>query len=126
MLTLTGVVAQTPELEAALQLRTGEDAIAFFARYGNSTPLKFVYCNRSDQVRWGHVDASPRALLDCRRACALGGRCRSTLTSTLPTALPALPRPSVAFCCACLPPSRTDRTTWCVLPQLISTLPERA
>ncbi len=43
---------QTPELEAALQLRTGEDAIAFFARYGNSTPLKFVYCNRSDQVRW--------------------------------------------------------------------------
>lgn len=33
-------------LEEALKLTSGEDAITFFARHGNSTPLKFVYCNR--------------------------------------------------------------------------------
>ena len=29
-------------------MKTGDDAVAFFARHGNNTPLKFVYCNRSD------------------------------------------------------------------------------
>jgi dynein heavy chain len=32
------------------QLRTGEDAITFFARHGSNTPLKFVYCNRPEQT----------------------------------------------------------------------------
>ncbi len=31
-----------------LQLVTGQDAIAFFARMGNDTPMKFVYCNRAE------------------------------------------------------------------------------
>ena len=35
-------------LSAAMALRTGEDAIAFFARYGNSCPVKFVHLNRAD------------------------------------------------------------------------------
>lgn len=35
------------DYEQHLQLKTGEDAIMFFARYGNSTPIKFVYCNRT-------------------------------------------------------------------------------
>ena len=27
-------------------LITGEDAIAFFAKYGNTTPIKFIHCIR--------------------------------------------------------------------------------
>lgn len=34
--------------EDQLQLVTGEDAIAFFARHGNNTHVKFVYCNRPE------------------------------------------------------------------------------
>ena len=37
------------EFERRLNLRTGADAIAFFAQYGQSTPCKFVYCNRAPQ-----------------------------------------------------------------------------
>jgi dynein axonemal heavy chain len=37
---------ESQELESQLQLKTGEDAITFFARHGSSTPMKFVYCNR--------------------------------------------------------------------------------
>lgn len=29
-------------------LITGEDAIAFFAKYGNTTPVKFIHCVRDD------------------------------------------------------------------------------
>mmetsp|Transcript_44767 Transcript_44767/g.87731 ORF Transcript_44767/g.87731 Transcript_44767/m.87731 type:complete len:3997 (-) Transcript_44767:184-12174(-) len=36
------------DFEEQLQLVTGEDAITFFARHGNNTPVKFVYCNRQD------------------------------------------------------------------------------
>jgi dynein heavy chain, axonemal len=25
-------------------IKTGEDAISFFAKYGNSTPIKFIHC----------------------------------------------------------------------------------
>jgi len=32
--------------ERMLDHKSGEDAIAFFARHGNETPIKFVYCNR--------------------------------------------------------------------------------
>lgn len=41
---------QALDLEASLGLRTGEDAIAFFAQHGNSTSVKFLYCNRRDQM----------------------------------------------------------------------------
>lgn len=34
--------------EEQLLLMTGEDAITFFARHGNNTPVKFVYCNRAE------------------------------------------------------------------------------
>lgn len=30
-------------------LITGEDAIAFFAKYGNTTPVKFIHCVRDDR-----------------------------------------------------------------------------
>lgn len=30
------------------KLRTGEDAISFFAKYGNSTAVKFINCVRAD------------------------------------------------------------------------------
>jgi dynein heavy chain len=36
------------DFEEQLQLVTGEDAITFFARHGNNTPVKFVYCNRME------------------------------------------------------------------------------
>jgi hypothetical protein len=29
-----------------MQLRTGEQAISFFAKHGNNTPIKFLNCNR--------------------------------------------------------------------------------
>ena len=28
------------------QIKTGEEAIAFFAKYGNSTPIKFINCEK--------------------------------------------------------------------------------
>lgn len=38
-----------------LQIKTGEQAISFFAKHGNNTPIKFLNCNRkpipSDQYR---------------------------------------------------------------------------
>jgi len=30
-------------------LITGEDAIAFFAKYGNTTPVKFIHCVRDER-----------------------------------------------------------------------------
>ena len=30
------------------KIHTGEDAISFFAKYGNSTPIKFIYCILDD------------------------------------------------------------------------------
>lgn len=47
-------VPASEALAAAMQLRTGEDTIAFFARYGNTCPVKFVHLNRAntgDQFR---------------------------------------------------------------------------
>jgi len=29
------------------QIKTGEDAISFFAKYGNTTPIKFIHCIRA-------------------------------------------------------------------------------
>lgn len=29
-------------------IKTGEDAISFFAKYGNTTPIKFINCVRDD------------------------------------------------------------------------------
>ena len=31
-----------------IEIKTGENAISFFAKYGNNTPIKFVNCNRAD------------------------------------------------------------------------------
>jgi len=42
-----GPDANFHEFEKNLNLRTGEDAIEFFARMGNNSPLKFVYCLRA-------------------------------------------------------------------------------
>ena len=36
--------------EVAVTLRTGEDAIAFFARYGSGGPIKFLHLNRMDSA----------------------------------------------------------------------------
>ena len=30
-------------------LITGEDAIAFFAKYGNTTPIKFIHCIKDQE-----------------------------------------------------------------------------
>ena len=35
--------------EHILKLRTGEDAIKFFAKYGNSTPIKFLNCYQDEE-----------------------------------------------------------------------------
>ena len=38
-----------------MQIKTGEQAISFFAKHGNNTPIKFLNCNRKpvmpDQFR---------------------------------------------------------------------------
>ena len=31
-------------------IKNGEDAISFFAKYGNSTPIKFIYCILDDTL----------------------------------------------------------------------------
>mmetsp|Transcript_129964 Transcript_129964/g.296333 ORF Transcript_129964/g.296333 Transcript_129964/m.296333 type:complete len:661 (+) Transcript_129964:76-2058(+) len=41
---------------AASTLRTGEDAIRFFAKYGGSSSVKFVYCNLSQEEGAGPYD----------------------------------------------------------------------
>lgn len=43
-----GPDAHFESYERSLGLSTGEDAIEFFARNGNNTSVKFVYCNRAD------------------------------------------------------------------------------
>jgi len=40
-------VAGTPLYEQVKNIKTGEDCIAFFARYGNTTGVKFLHCNRA-------------------------------------------------------------------------------
>lgn len=35
--------------EHMAQLRNGEDAIAFFAKYGNTTPIKFIHCLKNQE-----------------------------------------------------------------------------
>jgi len=30
--------------EVLSKIQTGEQAISFFAKYGNTTPIKFIYC----------------------------------------------------------------------------------
>lgn len=37
----------TPIYEMLVKIKTGEQAISFFAQHGNSTPIKFLNCNRS-------------------------------------------------------------------------------
>lgn len=34
--------------EIIYSIKTGEDAISFFAKYGNTTPIKFINCIRND------------------------------------------------------------------------------
>ena len=43
-----GPDADFENYERSLNLQTGEDAIEFFARNGNNTPVKFVYCVRKN------------------------------------------------------------------------------
>ncbi len=31
------------------QLYSGEEAIAFFAKYGNTTPIKFIHCVKDER-----------------------------------------------------------------------------
>ena len=31
-------------------INTGEEAISFFAKYGNSTPIKYIYCLRNTDI----------------------------------------------------------------------------
>ena len=33
------------------QIKTGEDAISFFAKYGNTTPIKFIQCIRTPTAK---------------------------------------------------------------------------
>lgn len=42
--------------EHILKLRTGEDAIKFFAKYGNSTPIKFLNCYEDKSPNKGPYD----------------------------------------------------------------------
>lgn len=37
----------TPIYEMLIKLKSGEQAISFFAQHGNSTPIKFLNCNRT-------------------------------------------------------------------------------
>lgn len=42
----------TPEvLEHLKTLQSGEEAIKFFATYGNSTPIKYINCIRADSIK---------------------------------------------------------------------------
>lgn len=40
--------AETAAASAAAHLQSGEDVIAFFARHGEASPIKFVHLNRAD------------------------------------------------------------------------------
>jgi len=31
-----------------VEIKTGENAISFFAKYGNNTPIKYIWCIRAD------------------------------------------------------------------------------
>ena len=33
--------------QTLMEIRTGEQAISFFAKHGNNTPIKFVNCNKA-------------------------------------------------------------------------------
>ena len=37
----------TPLHQTLMDIKTGEQAISFFAKHGNNTPIKFVNCNRA-------------------------------------------------------------------------------
>lgn len=42
----------TPEvLEHLKTINSGEEAIKFFATYGNSTPIKYINCIRADSIK---------------------------------------------------------------------------
>jgi len=42
----------TPEVLDHLQtINSGEEAIKFFATYGNSTPIKYINCIRADSIK---------------------------------------------------------------------------
>ena len=47
-----------------MQIKTGEQAISFFAKYGSNTPIKFLNCNRKpippDHVQTLRPDHSQR------------------------------------------------------------------
>ena len=30
-------------------INTGEEAISFFAKYGNTTPIKYIYCKQNTE-----------------------------------------------------------------------------
>eukprot|EP01022_Parablepharisma_sp_SALTPOND_P014052 TRINITY_DN188_c0_g2_i1.p1 TRINITY_DN188_c0_g2~~TRINITY_DN188_c0_g2_i1.p1 ORF type:complete len:4549 (-),score=684.34 TRINITY_DN188_c0_g2_i1:241-13887(-) len=53
------LVAGTPLYEQVKNIKTGEDCIAFFARYGNTTGVKFLHCNRA--VRNKEEDGEEKA-----------------------------------------------------------------
>jgi hypothetical protein len=39
----------TALFDELMSIKTGDKAVAFFAKYGNSTPVKFIHCNRTYQ-----------------------------------------------------------------------------
>ena len=45
-------------------IKTGEDAISFFAKYGNTTPIKFINCIRNEKP--GSIDFRPYDLIKTR------------------------------------------------------------
>ncbi|KAK9828903.1 hypothetical protein WJX72_002692 [[Myrmecia] bisecta] len=42
----------TSEAETAAAIRTGDDVVEFYARYGQDSAIKFFYCNRADAGRF--------------------------------------------------------------------------
>ena len=44
--------------EHLYRLITGEDAISFFAKYGNTTPIKFINCKRKMSSEFRPYDLS--------------------------------------------------------------------
>lgn len=45
-------------LEQNPNIRTGSDVVAFYAKYGQDSPIKFFYCNRLEACRVGQCRQS--------------------------------------------------------------------
>jgi len=63
----SGTEVQREALLALAGLRSGSDVVAFFARFGSGSPVKFVHCNRDPHPREFHpyaLVAVPEAMVD--------------------------------------------------------------